>query len=69
MNELKDIVYKLAYEIGKLEIIETYSNEITADKISEVRESLSILSVEISNLADEWEGGKENGNNEQNSPS
>ena len=66
MNELKDIVYKLAYEIGKLEIIETYSNEITADKISEVRESLSILSVEISNLADEWEGEKENGNNEQN---
>lgn len=69
MSKLEDIVNKLAYEIGKLEIIETYCAEITADKVNEVRESLSILSVELQNIADELEGEKENGNNEQNSPS
>ena len=66
MSKLDDIVKKLYHEINKLEIIEMYSNETTADKVQEVRESLSILSVELSNLADEWEGEKENGYNEQN---
>ena len=69
MSKLDDIVKKLSHEINKLEIIGMYSNETTADKVQEVRESLSILSVELDNLADEWEGEKENGNNEQNSPS
>ena len=55
MSKLDYLVKRLAHEINKLEIIETYSNETTADKVQEVRENLSILSVEISNLADEFE--------------
>ena len=66
MSKLDDLVKRLAHEINKLEIVEMYCAEITAYKVQEVREELSILSVEFQNLSDELEGEKENGNNEQN---
>lgn len=69
MSKLHGFVEKLAHEANKLEIIAMYSDEVTADKVSEVEYRLRELSVELDNLADEWEGEKENGNNEQNSPS
>lgn len=68
MSKLHVFVEKLAHEANKLEVIAMYSDEVTADKVQEVEHSLRELSIELDNLADEWEGEKENGNNEQNSP-
>ncbi len=66
MSKLHGFVEKLAHEANKLEIIAMYSDEVTADKVSEVEYRLRELSVELDNLADEWEGEKENGKHEQN---